>query len=72
MFLTGNNFLTQRIVYVYEDSTAPVHAMPIPKYPRLQEHVKLPSVFLQTAFGSQLLVPNAHSFKSKEKRKTIQ
>jgi len=37
---------------------------PFPKYPVLQEQVKLPFVFKQFAFISQLWVPNKHSSTS--------
>jgi len=39
----------------------PLHITPLPEYPTLQEQVKLPFVFSQFAFISQLSVPKKHS-----------
>jgi hypothetical protein len=41
-----------------------VQVTPLPANPALHAHMKLPFVFVQVAFGLQLLVPAVHSFTS--------
>ena len=47
----------------YNINVLPLHVNPFPLYPERQEHVKLPSVFLQSAFAWHRLPPR-HSFTS--------
>ena len=41
--------------------------MPFPKYPLLQEQVKLPTMLRHCAFELQLSMFRSHSFKSEQK-----
>ena len=43
---------------------SPIQVLPSPLNPSLHAHRKLPSIFVQLAFGSQLLVPSVHSLLS--------
>jgi len=55
------------VIILQSSKLLPVHAIPSPRYPVKQEHVKLPKVFVHDpplAGFAQLSVPSAHSSMS--------
>ena len=54
----------------YSNHYLPVHVTPSPLYPVLQVHSKLPALFAQAAFVSQLWVPSVHSSMSARNKRS--
>ena len=62
--ISGDNIWRTTSTKIPSCFYSPTQVLPSPLNPSLHAHRKLPNIFVQLAFGSQLLVPSVHSLLS--------